>query len=97
MADPAVTGARGAGAGRATSGAGAGLATGLHGAVCFQHFGFDVILKTDLTPRIAEVNALPEMDAMNPRYAAIKDRVLVDGLAAAGLIDRAVHGFVQIG
>jgi peroxiredoxin len=75
---------------------GVGKVAQLNDAICFQHFGVDVILKTDGTLRVCEINALPEMDAQNPRYAAIKDRVLRDGLVVAGIISADAHGFRKV-
>lgn len=76
--------------------AGVGKVAQLKDAICFQHFGVDVILKTDGTARVCEINQLPEMDAQNPRYAAIKDRVLRDGLVVAGIVSAGAHGFRKV-
>lgn len=68
----------------------------LEDALCFQHFGVDIIVKQDLTPLICEINRGPVMDAKCPRYAAIKDTVLRSGLSVAGLTGETDHGFVQL-
>ncbi len=58
--------------------------------------GVDVLLLEDGTARVCEVNAAPEMDARNPRYARIKDAVLRDGLVAAGVAPGGRHSFVRL-
>lgn len=68
----------------------------LQDARCFQFFGVDMLVRPDLTPVLCEVNMMPEMDAHNPRFAAVKDAVLRDGLTVVGLTDQPSHGFRRI-
>jgi hypothetical protein len=63
---------------------------------CFQIFGSDVILKSDLSPIVCEMCKMPEMGAGNRRYGDFKDQYLRDVLKVVGIKKADEHGFIPI-
>jgi hypothetical protein len=52
---------------------------------CFELFGFDILLDTDLNPWILEVNLAPSLTADSPLDFHIKSNLVVDLFNLAGI------------
>ena len=58
---------------------------GTHRTNCFELFGFDILVDSDLKPWLLEVNLSPSLATESPLDATIKTNLLVDTLNLVGL------------
>ena len=54
--------------------------------LCFEMYGFDVILDSDLRPWLLEVNVLPSLSASSPLDKRIKTTLLTDIFNTIGVV-----------
>ena len=54
--------------------------------LCFELYGFDVILDSDLKPWLLEVNVLPSLSSSSPLDKRIKTSLLSDVFNTIGII-----------
>jgi hypothetical protein len=58
---------------------------GTHRTNCFELFGFDVLIDSDLKPWLLEVNLSPSFACDSPLDASIKGNLIVDTYNLVGL------------
>lgn len=54
--------------------------------LCFELYGFDVILDSDLRPWLLEVNVLPSFSSSSPLDKQIKTRLMADVFSTIGVV-----------
>ena len=62
-------------------------ATGAQRSSCFELYGFDIIIDSQLKPWLLEVNIHPSLAASSPLDLRVKKKVFVDLLNIAGVLD----------
>lgn len=60
-------------------------ASGAHRSSCFEMYGFDVLIDTDLKPWLLEVNICPSLSSGSPLDKRIKTKLVADTLTLVGL------------
>jgi len=60
-------------------------AAGAHRGSCFEMYGFDVLVDTDLKPWLLEVNICPSLSSGSPLDKRIKTKLVADTLTLVGL------------
>ena len=58
---------------------------GMHRSNCFEVFGFDILLDSDLKPWLIEVNLSPSLSPDSPLDMTIKTNLLTDTYNLAGI------------
>jgi len=58
---------------------------GAHPASCFEIYGFDVLIDTDLKPWLLEVNICPSLSSGSPLDKRIKTKLVADTLTLVGV------------
>lgn len=58
---------------------------GAHPASCFETYGFDVLIDTDLKPWLLEVNICPSLSSGSPLDKRIKTKLVADTLTLVGV------------
>ena len=58
---------------------------GMHRANCFEVFGFDILLDSDLKPWLVEVNLSPSLSPDSPLDMTIKTNLLTDTYNLCGI------------
>lgn len=58
---------------------------GAHAASCFELYGFDILLDTDLKAWLIEVNTFPSMSSGSPLDKRIKTKLIADTLTLVGV------------
>ncbi|MFC2109479.1 hypothetical protein ACFLRU_05990 [Bacteroidota bacterium] len=67
----------------------------LEQAHCFQVFGVDILMDTNNTPIICEVNKGPSMKSKNENHGNLKNEMLEDMLSVVGLRGVENEGFIE--
>jgi len=60
-------------------------AAGAHRASCFEMYGFDVLVDTELKPWLLEVNICPSLSSGSPLDKRIKTKLVADTLTLVGI------------
>ena len=58
---------------------------GLHSTNCFELYGFDVLIDSDLHPWLMEVNLSPSMNTDSPLDMSIKSNLIADTFTLIGI------------
>jgi tubulin polyglutamylase TTLL4 len=58
---------------------------GVHASSCFEMYGFDILMDTDLKAWLLEVNVYPSMSSGSPLDKRIKTKLIADTLTLVGL------------
>merc|ERR1712217_974521 len=67
------------------------MGAGAHRSSCFEMYGFDVLVDTDLKPWLLEVNVCPSLSSGSPLDKRIKTQLVADMMTLVGIkVPRAV-------
>ncbi|CAN0211353.1 unnamed protein product, partial [Discosporangium mesarthrocarpum] len=66
----------------------------IHDKQCFELYGYDVLVDSDLNPWLLEVNASPSLSAENPSDLALKSKLISHVLDVVDM-ERKLNGFEE--